>query len=198
MKYLIRKVPERDVSSIVKSLLSDGAQKDDITIFEDVNHEGALWSFTEACRLCTDDTCFLQDDVTLCKRFPQRLTQAVKSYGNMIISLFRLSTHKNKNKYGIRYGNDIWFSFPGLYIPIAVIKQYVDWYDKEYTGLGWQKKWKDVGADDGIFYGFVIRAGLPAYNMFPNIVQHNVGKSVIGKKSFVRQTDIFVDSTEVN
>lgn len=203
MKYLIRKVPERNVDYIIKGLLQDGVSKDDIMVFEDVNHEGCIWSFTEACRLCTDNTCFLQDDIILCKHFTKRLANVVNVYGNMVINLFRLSDLRGKNynaksKYGVRYlWEEFWYSFPGVYIPITVIRQYVDWYDKKFTGRGWQKFYTESDWDDGLFYGFLHKEGLPVYNLFPNLIQHKVGKSASGRKIRDRQTEIFIDSMEV-
>ena len=86
MKYVIRKVPERDTSYLERLL--PGA-----LIYNDVNHEGAIASFVGAIKLANDDALFVQDDMLLAKNFIERSNRYIEKYPNQVIVFANITDH---------------------------------------------------------------------------------------------------------
>ena len=78
MKYVIRKVPERNTEYLEKLL-------PEAVVVNDVNHNGAIWSFLKAIEVADDDAVYIQDDMLLCKDFKNRAESYIKKYPNNII-----------------------------------------------------------------------------------------------------------------
>lgn len=91
MKYCIRKVPERNTKYLEKLL-------PEAIIVNDVNHNGAIWSFLKSIETADDDCIYIQDDMLLCKDFKSRAETYVKQYPDEVIVFSTLSEIKNKQK----------------------------------------------------------------------------------------------------
>lgn len=89
MKYCIRKVPEQNTEYLEKLL-------PEAIIVNDVNHNGAIWSFLKAIETADDDCIYIQDDILLCKDFKSRAETYVKQYPDEVIVFSTLCEKSNK------------------------------------------------------------------------------------------------------
>lgn len=78
MKFVIRKVPERDTSNL-EAILPDAL------VYSDVEHKGALASFEGALRMARDDACYIQDDMILGRGFREKAEYYISLNPNDVI-----------------------------------------------------------------------------------------------------------------
>lgn len=174
MKYVIRKVPERNTAYLERLL--PGA-----LIVDDVQHKGAIESFHEAIRQADDDAVYVQDDMILCRDFMEKTKRYILRYPDSVIVF---SNHTNGRFASMR--KEGFYSpadMPWLlctYIPKKVAMQYLKevesgaWkisnIDKkhQYDDLNWGKWlkhwWKTV------------------FLTVPNLAGHPANRSVIDRR----------------
>ena len=78
MKYVIRKVPERDTSYLER--LIPGA-----LIYNDIEHCGAVESFVAAIKQADDDAVYIQDDMLLCTDFCARVESCIAQHPDTVV-----------------------------------------------------------------------------------------------------------------
>ena len=88
MKWIIRKVPERDTSYLERLI-------PEAEVFCDTEHKGCRWSFEQAILMANDDAVYVQDDMILCKGFKAKAEEIIKRYPSHCIVF--ASTHYNKD-----------------------------------------------------------------------------------------------------
>lgn len=170
MKFVIRKVPERDTSSLEKEL-------PDALVCNDIEHIGALNSFFEALKLADDDAVYLQDDIVLCKNFKVKCEEIIRNHSNSII-VFSSYFHCNENvKNAFRDGGDV--QTLCVYIPKYIADAYLQ---SIYSGEWKLTKKDERGQFDDLNFGRWLRThGIDMFVVYPNLAGHLPVKSVINK-----------------
>ena len=193
MKYVIRKVPERNTEYLEKLL-------PEAVVVNDVNHNGAMWSFLKAIEVADDDAIYIQDDMLLCKDFKNRAEAYVKKYPNDVIVF---STHiiKNAKKYGgTIFQNEGFYSVKGgatvmlcSYIPLQIAKRFRNFYlqgkCQSFTAI---KKYLKGDFDDLLFCNYIDSVEQKKVFMtVPQLAGHTENKSVICKSRPIRISPLF-------
>ena len=162
MKYVIRKVPERD--TVYLERLIPGA-----LIYNDVEHRGAVESFVEAIKMANDDALYVQDDMLLCHDFCARAESYIARHSDTVIVFSTTSRIAEAGIYPASKGRFLLCT----YIPRAIGKAFVEWYEsREYEALRLPWSYYYDQQDDGFFYCFRVK---PNYNVFvaiPNLAGH--------------------------
>lgn len=186
MKYVIRKVPERNTEYLEKLL-------PEAVVVNDVNHNGAIWSFLKAVEVVDDDAIYVQDDMLLCKDFKNRAEAYIKKYPDDVI-VFSTAVIKNAEKYGGKvYDQEgFYLSSEGItlmlcsYIPQKISKAF-----RSFVMMGGAENWtkyKKMNADDLMFCKWYNR------NVFitvPQLAGHQENQSVTVKSRPIRISPLF-------
>ena len=185
MKYIIRKVPERNTAYLERLIPNH-------LIFNDVNHNGCIWSFLKAIELADDDAIYVQDDVLLCKDFVAKSKKVVAQYPYKVI-VFSTPFLKSAFIKGEKTaGGDSIIDKEGFYlardacwllctyIPKKIAQDFYNFYiSDEVKTLGSYNKYMKMQADDLMFRRFLERYGYDeVFVTVPNLVGHEENKSV--------------------
>ena len=178
MKYVIRKVPERNTEYLEKLL-------PEAVVVNDVNHNGAIWSFLKAIEVADDDAVYIQDDMLLCKDFKNRAESYIKKYPNNIISFSTLTEKKNqKNPIGeegfYTAKEGCWLL--AIYIPKVIAKAFKMFFIAEqYKKIPQYERYIKSQFDDIFFCRWVdMFAKEKVFVTNPSLCGHNeLQKSVI-------------------
>lgn len=189
MKYVIRKVPERNTKYLERLL-------PEAVVVNDVNHNGAIWSFLKAIEIADDDAVYIQDDMLLCKDFKNKAEQYIKKYPNEVI-VFSNHVIKNAKKYGgdVYSKEGFYPSSKGIvimlcvYIPKQIAKDFRSFYLKggAETLSSWEK-YKKMDADDLLFCRWYQKDVLMTV---PQLAGHSENKSVIVPSRPIRISPLF-------
>lgn len=182
MKFVIRKVPERDTSYLERLIPS-------AVILNDTEHKGAIRSFIDAIKLADDDAVYVQDDMLLCKGFVEKAESYIKDHKNDVI-IFANFTHDKQSAdvvtegyYPARKGG--WLLC--TYIPKTVADAFVKWHEsKGYESVRNYKKYLEMQGDDILFCRFLELIDKDVFVTVPNIAGHRKNKSVINPNRPVR------------
>lgn len=157
-------------SILVPSLVEQGIDRSNISVYNDVEHLGNLDAFVESMITVEKDggTWHLQDDVVISKQF-KRWTE---EYDNGLICGF-CNAYSERFPLGMVKPKDMWYSFQCMRIPNHIAHHFYKWYhDKmeEQEFFVWAK----TKHDDFIFHKFMERYYMndSVLNLAPNIVDH--------------------------
>ena len=177
-KYLIHTYPKRlwyVEEYLIPSMLEQGIDKVDITIYNDSKGEGNLRACLNAFASCTEDggTWHLQDDVCICKDFKERTEKYDKGLVAGFSSL--LFDGDIEEKKGVVSVRDMWFSFPCIRIPNNYARECAEWVSKYIIGNPiYKKMWEKGVNDDWAFRLYLSNFHKTdrALNATPNLVDH--------------------------
>lgn len=175
MKYVIRKVPERD--TVYLERLIPGA-----LIYNDVEHRGAVESFVEAIKMADDDAVYVQDDMLLCENFCARAEKHISSYPDTVI-VFSNPANDKKYTHIVQEGHYSPINAGYLlctYIPRKTGKAFVEWYERKgYKTIELYKRYFEMQLDDALFFHFLYSVGRDVFVTVPNLAGHPKNKSII-------------------
>lgn len=176
-KYLIHAVPQRlwyVKDYLIPSMISQGIQETDISIYCDEEHEGNLRACMKAFASCEGDggTWHLQDDVIICKDFKER----TEWYDNGLVCGFSSFYDGDwQDKKGAVKRDKMWFSFPCIRIPNQWARECSDWVLNYIIGNPvYYDFWKNGVNDDWAFRKWLenFQPDCVALNIMPNLVDH--------------------------
>ena len=189
MKFVIRKVPERDTSYLERIL-------PEAVVINDVNHNGAIWSFLKAIEIADDDAVYIQDDMLLCKNFKTRVEEYVRKYPDEVI-VFSNAVIKNAKSYGgdVYKQENFYPASRGItlmlcsYIPKKIAKDFRTFFLKGGAErLPCWNKYKKMNADDLLFCRWYQKDVLMTV---PQLAGHLENKSVTVKSRPIRISPLF-------
>lgn len=161
---------------LIPSMLKQGINADDISIYNDDKHEGNLRACMNAFLSVSDDdggTWHLQDDVLLCHDFKER-TEAMD---DGLVCGF--SSLQYDGDIEIRKGevtcDKMWFSFPCIRIPNQIARGCAQWVTNLIIGNPvYERFWKEGVNDDWAFRMYVkeFYKNETAINAVPCLVDH--------------------------
>lgn len=186
MKYTIQSCKDRlwyVEQYLIPSMCVQGIDRDNITVFLDEEEKGCLETCMQKFKAADDDIWYLQDDVIICSDFKERTEQCVDS----IVCGFCGNFERNKKYIGIVNKQNMWFSFPCIYIPQYIANGCAEWYFNFVIHNSQYRMWiRDKKYDDSIFYIYVqdYCDAVEVLNLSPNLVDHVdylIGGSMINK-----------------
>lgn len=193
MKYVIRKVPERNTEYLERLL-------PDAEIYCDDKHIGALESFIDVLRKTEGDAVYVQDDMLLCKDFIKRTREVIEKYPYAVI-VFSNFTHDASSKDVVKQG---WYNAKKgcwllcTYIPEGIKNAFLKWWDNgEWKSIGRCKQWVSRQYDDAFFSRFLLQNDLDVFVTVPNLAGHPKNKSVIDSRAPKTTPNFDFDNMEV-
>ena len=181
-RYVIHACPKRMwyvEGFLLPSLLEQGIDRDDILIWNDEEHKGNLWAAMECFEHCGkhDGGCWhLQDDVILSSTFAERTKSADKLIECGFCHFgFEKNDGRSVDKIGEVEARYMWSSFPCIYIPNWMARDFADWfyrkamYRQEYIMFLHEKK------NDDSFWRDFINEEHPydkVINVVPSLIDH--------------------------
>ena len=198
MKYLIHTCKNRlwyVNKYLLPSLLEQGIDSKDIIVYKDTKGEGNLEAFINSLADLEDigGTWHLQDDVLIARCF-KRDTELYKNSKDIVCGFCSVY---DKTGRGTVSPENMWYSFPCIYIPNNYAKQFYDWWQNKPKLPGWVDIYvRHKKGDDTVFryYAEDINPNIQAINHYPNIVEHIdclIGGSLVNKsrsQGWVRAT----------
>ena len=184
--YLIHSCDERlwyveDI--LIPSMLEQGIEKSNISVYNDVEHLGNLEAFIQSLITVNQEggTWHLQDDIVISKQF-KRWTE---EYDNGIICGF-CNAYSERFPLGLVKPKDMWYSFQCMRIPNDIARHCYTWFYERIENDPTFEAWAKTKHDDYIFHKFMERyyANDSVLNLAPNIVDHIdylLGGSLINK-----------------
>lgn len=172
MKYVIRKVPERDTTYLERLI-------PDAIIYNDVEHEGPIISFVKAMELANDDAVYVQDDMILCENFCERCNEICEKHRNEVVQLCNFTFFTGKTRVLIEGYYDPWETPWCLcvYIPKRISQYFVWMYN---AGKLKPTKFELRGqSDDWMLARVVQYMGEKEYLIVPNLAGHPINKSTV-------------------
>lgn len=175
MRYLIHTCNQREWyvrDYLVPSMIEQGIDENDITVWLDSKCEGNLKAFINSCRELPEDggTWHMQDDVVICKDFKER----TEKYDNGMIAGFTCY-YDVMGEAGYVSTKDMWYSFPCIRIPNKLIHEFIKWVDKwVWNDPQYERHVKKSKGDDWIFKVYIENycSDVTALNLAPNLVDH--------------------------
>lgn len=178
-KYMIHTYPKRlwyVERYLIPSMLEQGIEKFNITVYNDDKGEGNLRACMHAFESCPDDdngTWHLQDDVIICKDFRKRTTW----YDNGLVCGFSSTLYDGdiQSKKGAVSRADMWFSFPCIRIPNKWARDCAKWVFDYIIGNPVYRKYWEKGANDDWAFRQWLKTFQPncvALDIMPNLVDH--------------------------
>ncbi len=178
-KYLIHTYPKRlwyVEQYLIPSMLKQGINKADISVYNDDKKEGNLRACMNAFESCPDDlggTWHLQDDVIICKDFKER----TEWYDNGLVCGFssKLYDGDDRTRIGAVKRRAMWFSFPCIRIPNKWARDCAKWVKAYIIGNPvYRQYWEKGVNDDWAFRQYLkeFQTDCPALNIMPNLVDH--------------------------
>ena len=172
---------------LMPSMLEQGINKSDITLYIDTQEEGCLKATLKAFTDLIDreeGTWHLQDDVVICSDFKER-TEKFTEYEIVcgFCSEYDASTQIGKLNVGL-----LWYSSPCIYISNKLASEFVDWVRTYAVTSELYKLFiRSNKYDDTLFNEFIKceHKDLIGYNVAPNLVNHIdylIGGSVVNKQ----------------
>lgn len=191
MKYVIRKVPERDTSYLERLLPN-------AEIYNDVDHIGALYSFLDVLKKTDDDALYIQDDMLLCKNFETKAQKIINERPNDVIVFSNFTIDKSSKEVTTQ---GYWSARKGgwllcTYIPHEIAQGFLLWWS-----LGkyqkYDKRWITRQYDDAYFCRFLEEIKKEVFVIIPNLAGHPKNHSVIDGRPPKTTTNFNFDEMEV-
>jgi hypothetical protein len=178
---------------LLPSLLNQGINADDITIYRDMYNEGNLTSCINSFLMLPEDggTWHLQDDVIVASNFKKRTEELDAG----LVCGFCCEYDVNRKNNGVVSVVDMWYSFPCIRIPNNIALEFVEWFNK---GKEFNFELKHMANrnknDDLLFKYFLERYHMSANVILvnPNLVDHV--DYLIGGSTVNQQRDKIVRS----
>ena len=179
MQYMIHACPRRMwyvEEFLLPSMLAQGIQREEITVWNDAGGKGNLYAFMESMRVCgflrSDAVWHLQDDIVISEHFATR-TQAITAgvacgFGCKNWDLEIAMTGRAPMKFA-------WYSFQCIRIPNVIAGELSDWF---FTDAQYRERWRDRVADrkhDDWFFRKFMQERYPndfVTNVRPCLVDH--------------------------
>lgn len=152
-------------------------------IYEDKGGEGNLYA-TMSSFIDAGDAWHLQDDVVICHDFAER----TKDPETITCGFCRLRD-SIPDRSGRRGVNEMWFSFPCIYIPGEIARECALWfYTEEITDIHLKRLKELRKGDDSFFMAFLWERypNLEIVNVRPNLVDHidyMIGGSIANQRA---------------
>ena len=194
-KYLIHTCNKREwyvQDFLVPSLVDQGVDEKDITVWHDYDEKGCLESFVASCEWVGKNldpyvsTWHLQDDIVLSPDFYEKTNTIYPGFANGFCN--EIFDGDRTNHLGVIPPSGMWFSFQCILIPNDTAKRFADWFRNDCVPNNLYPKWVSTGKmDDTIFREYVVHnePNVPAINLLPCICDHIdylIGDSVINKE----------------
>ena len=175
-KYLIHSYKDRQWyvdKYLIPSMVKQGIDRGDIDIFEDDGSLGCLEAFMQSCLMLEPEggTWHLQDDVIISSQF-KRWTEEYAQ--NRVVCGF-CSRYSKKCPPGLVYPDLMWYSFPCIYIPNVLAREFATWFYRETIYNPHYESWiSKKKFEDSIFMDYLQQycPGKQILNLAPNIVNH--------------------------
>lgn len=184
-KYIIHSCPERMwyVNNYLIPSIRDQSI-DDVSAWCDWNHVGCLHSCMNNFMRMNEDggTWHLQDDVIISRNFKSR-TEELE--GSKIVCGFVCGLDENLSHEGLVTPENMWWSFPCIYIPNRYAWECARWFYKKASDNNKYKTWiRTKKFDDSVFREFMVLNYPTAevLNLKPCLVDHIdylIGGSVV-------------------
>lgn len=200
MKFVIRKVPERNTSYLERLLPNP-------IVINDVKHNGCIWSFLKSIETADDDAVYIQDDILLCKDFVRKCEEVISQHPDIVV-VFSTPFLKGKTEYNGDKIIDKEGYYPAkeagwmlcTYIPKKIAQHFFEFFiTDECKTLGSYNKYIKMQADDLFFRRFLERYNYD--NIFvtvPNLAGHEENKSVVCASRPIRISPMFdYDNAEI-
>ena len=178
MKYVIRKVPERDTSYLERLI-------PEAIVYNDVNHTGAIQSFVGVIKQVRDDAVYIQDDMILCKDFIRRTQEYIDRYPDEVIVFSNRTDGKRTsiaNSEGFYNPKEAgWLMC--TYIPKTIAIDFAQWWIcgrwQRVVHPWYSRNWIKKQFDDIFFRSYLIEKGKSVFVAVPNLAGHPANDSVI-------------------
>lgn len=169
MRYVIRKIPERDTSYLERHIPN-------AEIYCDSEHVGPLEAFIRALEMGHGDAVYMQDDILICKHFTERVEAECLKRPNDVIMFSEITRYVSKAVKESGYcspSEKFWLYC--TYIPERVRELTV----KLYRGGGLKPTKTEIAhsCDDNWFGRVMKYIGVEPYMVVPNLAGHTMGKS---------------------
>lgn len=176
LKYVIQKVPSRDVSHIL-------AELPEAIVYEDP-HRNPMRAFLATMRIGFNGPhVHLEDDIDLAPNFRQKIEAAIAQYPDKMISFFTL---RKIEKTTTMPGRNFCMA-QCFYMPAGFPEMVVDFYSR-----GWKREAQSPNALDYMVADALAEQKLSYMIWVPNLVQHRVCVSEINaSRSKFRQSKVF-------
>lgn len=198
---------------LVPSMVEQGISRKDITVWRDKNSEGNLASFVNSCKWIAENKprdgaiWHLQDDVVISERF---FPETQKEYPGLACGFCNETFDAERTNY---FGTELipammWFSFQCVRIPNMMAAGFVDWLENNCIPNHLYDEYVESGKCDDSLFRFYVTENYPdhpAYNIFPNIVDHidylvggtTINHQRIGEKRVAIWRDHYLDDAVV-
>lgn len=200
MHYIIHAIPER--LWYVNGYLIPDMKKQGISnihVYVDDEHEGNLQSFLHSIELYPYNAWHLQDDVCISSIF-HAITKDVQNKN--VLCGFCSQYSKDKAS-GAVHPQDMWYSFPCIYISRKYAKEFMQWIKTDAMKNQQYATWIRAGKyDDSLFMEFMQERHSNdfVYNIKPNIVNHIdylIGGSVVNKIRSKDATSLYWEEPDI-
>ena len=183
MKYLIHACPSRMwyvQDYLLPQLTEQGADSDEVAIWNDAEGRGNLFSFVESCRYLGSlggGVWHLQDDVVLSRDFVAR-TRTLEDLNPHEVQCgfcFPVGSDPGINCRGRTPVKFLWYSFQCIYIPNSLAGEFARWFldEAQYWGK-YREKVAERKHDDWFFREFLLDKHPHDHveHIVPNLVDH--------------------------
>lgn len=200
--YLIHTIPSRVwyvTEYLIPSMVLQGINRRDITVYNDLKGQGNLLAFVNSSRKLTRGTWHLQDDVIIASNFKE-VTE--KMQDSKVVCGF-CSDYSENEPAGEVASPNMWYSFPCIYIPYSIMQEFLRWLDIDALRNDKYRNWINAGKfDDSLFMEFMKseHLGGPVINLKPNLVDHVdflLGGSTLNKQRTKSARSIYWDEPEL-
>lgn len=189
-RYMIHACPKRMWyvnDFLIPSMLAQGIEKEQITVYNDEKHEGNLKACMHSFQTLPDDnggTWHLQDDVIICRDFRKR----TEKHNAGFIAGFVSQRYDKNIKMGLVTMRAMPWTFPCIRIPNKVARDCGEFVLEQLVGNPvYANKMKNGDGDDWAFklYADTFLKDKMFYNLKPSLVDHIdwlIGGSAVGTK----------------
>lgn len=186
---------------LLPSLLDQGIDAEDVTIYRDVYNEGNLMSCINSFLSLPEDggTWHLQDDVIIASNFKKRTEELTG-----LVCGFCCDYDVNRKNNGVVSAVDMWYSFPCIRIPNSIAREFAEWFNRELVKNNVEIKHmaNRKKNDDLLFKYFLERhhMSVNAILVNPNLVDHVdyiIGGSIVNKQRDKIIKSLYFDEPEL-
>lgn len=178
MKWIVQKIPSRDVSNIVREI-------PELIIVEDQKREPMKTFIRSMEAAGLSPHVHFEDDIDLTKGFRQKILIAINQYPDKMISFFTL---KKRNSISIEPGRNFCM-LQCVYFPSGMANDIVNFHK-----IGWKREQEHPDAFDYMVADYLDESKQTYVLWNPSLVQHKVIESSLDKRrSKYRQSKSYVE-----
>lgn len=191
MNYMIHASPQRMWyvdDYLIPSMKDQGIPEDEITVWNDTEGKGNLFSCMESFKACGEQeggTWHLQDDVIISRDFAEK----TREHDNGIVCGFGCNNFgPSMQEKGEVPAIFIWYSFQCIRIPNDIAKEFTEWFWNDAVNRPrYQSQVVDRKHDDWFFREFINEKhrDLKVLNLVPSLVDHIdylIGGTLVNKQ----------------